>query len=466
MKVRFLFIILIIFSLLFCSGCWDYTEYERLAMVSALGIDYDETAKQVTVTVEQMIAGNTTAQNGAGGGAKTSSQVIKASGVTVAEALSKIQQSNTKRLFYSYMSVLVVGKDAANFMMQDIVGLIDRTPDIRTSTYITMVNGKAEDVLATKDPNLVTPTGKIIFDMVGNSVYSGIAFPVTIQDFEDNLAIGGRNSIAPRVTAVNADVSNSISSQAGSSGSSTTNISSSSGGTSNQSGSNSGSSSNPGSSSSNGSSSAGGKEGSGSSADSMNQEPFKWMTQKTGYLKIDGIAVFNGDKLAGWLEGNECLGLGWILNKNISPYENVPIIKDGTKHTMIFKVSKSESKIKMQFVDGKPEITVNVSITTDMRKYGEGIDLEVLSPDTISVLEQKLSYNVKSEITAALTKGQKELKTDAFGFGFEFYRQYPELWHKSYEKEWKTIFPGLTINVNVTAKIINTGTNIEKFKEK
>lgn len=81
-------------------------------------------------------------------------------------------------------------------------------------------------------------------------------------------------------------------------------------------------------------------------------------------------------------------------------------------------------------------------------------------------MENGLAENVKAEINAAIKKAQKELKSDIFSFGFNFYRDNPKLWHSEYEKKWKQLFPNLQVNVNVTAKITDTGTSINKLMPK
>jgi spore germination protein KC len=105
-------------------------------------------------------------------------------------------------------------------------------------------------------------------------------------------------------------------------------------------------------------------------------------------------------------------------------------------------------------------------VEADLRKYSTNIDLELLTPDVVSLLEKGLADNVRSDINDAIKKGQKELKTDIFCIGFNFYRQYPKLWHSQYEKEWKQIFPTLQIKVSVDAKVVDTGTAIKKFSAK
>ncbi|KZL90775.1 hypothetical protein CLMAG_36860 [Clostridium magnum DSM 2767] len=98
-----------------------------------------------------------------------------------------------------------------------------------------------------------------------------------------------------------------------------------------------------------------------------------------------------------------------------------------------------------------------------MRKYYTGEGSTYLTPDIIRSMEKKLENSIKSDVMAAIEKGQKEFKSDIFGFGFNLYRQHPREWHKDYEKIWDDIFPDIPIKVNIDAKINNTGTNIRKF---
>ena len=436
MKAKTVLLFIVVLSLLFSSGCWDYTEYEHLALLSSLGVDFDNTTKQMTVSVEYIITGSTTQQGNGGGGSKNNFETIKASGSTIAEALSEIQQTTRKRLFFSYLGVVVIGEDAAKYIMTDILDFFDRTSEIRTSTYTVVTPGKAETVLSTYNSNASAASGKIIHDMIDQAINSGKAFPVTIQDLEENMAVSGKSSIAPRITIVNENKTSSGSSSSGSNSSSSGDSSSKS-------------------------------SGSGSPSNMTGQEPYKYLEHKNGYQIIDGIAAFNGDKFVGWLEGDECIGLGLILNKEITTYENVRVSNaEEPKKELIFNITKSNSKMEIQLEESKPEITVNTYIEADLSKTAEGFDQNMLTPDVISLMEQKLGENVKSQIRAAIDKGQKELKTDIFGFGFEFYRRYPKQWHSRYEKEWDNIFPDLPVKINVTAKVINTGTNIKTFSIK
>lgn len=455
---------LVISSSLILTGCWDYNDFNDLALVSAFGFDFDEKTQDITMTVQYYIPGGTGGEGAGGGGSHDkggttknlpSTGVVIAKGKTISDALGKVQQTRRKELFYAYMDIFIIGQTAAKNIMKQIVDFSDRTPNVRSTLYIAIAKGTAEEVLTTLDPNISITTGRNIHDMIDQSSHAGSAFPVSLEDFSENLVIGGIEPTAPVVTVVidkSEGTSDGGKSAGGSSGSS-------------QSGSTSGVSGPQGSGS--GSGASGVTSSSAGSEGSEDEGAKKISKLKDGFQKITGLAVFKKDKLVGWLNTTECTGLGWITNKNMSPYENVPngSSKD-IKNTLVFNVISCKSKIKAEVKNGKPEITVKTDMQAALIKYAENINAEELTPDIIKYMEKKLAENVMSEINAALNKCQKELKTDVFGFGFQFYRQNTKLWHKEYEKKWDDIYPDVKINVMVKAKIQNTGTNVRKFNTK
>ena len=220
-------------------------------------------------------------------------------------------------------------------------------------------------------------------------------------------------------------------------------------------------------SSSSGSSSSSGNESSSSSSSpetSEGEEPIKYNTLNEGYQIIHGIAAFKEDKLVGWLSETESTGLGWITNKNMTPHVDVSLSSDNElKNMLSFSVAKCKSDIKAAMENENPVITVNTKIEANLLKYADNIDFDSLTPDVIALMEEHLAEQVKSDIEATIEKGQKDLKTDIFGFGFAFSRSNYSLWNSKYENEWDSLFPEIQIHVNVTAKIVNTGTNVKKF---
>lgn len=228
MKRKTLLVILMAVSLIFTCGCWDYREYENIVMVSALGVDIDSSASMVTVTLQYLIPGgkNTGGQeNGGSQKPTTGTAVVVATGPSIDDALQKIQQVTGKRLFYGYLQEVIIGDKAARQITSDIIRYIDRTPNIRTSAYLAISPGKAKDILNLIDPNAAEPPSREIHGLIDQAINSGSAYPVTIQSFEENYAISGKEPVAPKISVVETGQSNSSSSSgSSSSGASSENI--------------------------------------------------------------------------------------------------------------------------------------------------------------------------------------------------------------------------------------------------
>lgn len=410
MKKKFLLSMFILFPVVL-SGCWDYVEYEDMIQVTAIGIDFDKESNETTLSVQYIPTTKGQKNQGTEGSGSQSDKkgiVHSATDRTLYEALSKLQQVIFKRLFYGYLKVMVIGEDAAKYNMMDIMELLDRTSAIRNTAYMVITPGRAEDAISTFDPALVGSSAEEIYNLINISADTGAAFPVSIQEFTAMLAVGGLEAAAPRVITVSPIPQLNI---------------------------------------------KGGTDGN-----------IRFDEEREGDRRVAGMAAFKGDKFVGWLDEKESLGLGWITGKNILAYKTSEVSEGAdTENIFYYRLSNSKGKIKVQMDNGKPVFQVDVKVTADLRKYYSNKGSEYISPEEVSVMEKKLSDSIRSDIEAALMKGQKELKSDIFGFGFALFRKDPKLWQTEYEEKWKEVFPDIPINVNVDTKIINTGTNIRRL---
>lgn len=433
-RIKAVLTAVLILYMFFSSGCWDYREFENLALVSALGYDTEGSAKQVTVTMQYYLPDGSSSQQGSGAQSSTGTAVVKATGRSIDEALTKIQQIVEKRLFYGYMEEIVLGESAAKTITKDVVAFADRTPNVRTSSYIVVSADTAEKVLNISPSNSSEPPGKIIHSLIDQSLSSGNAYPVTIQSFISCLAENGKEALVPRITATIKGSTNSSGTSSGSSGSSSS-LSS-------------GSSSNP-------------------SGDSTQQEAVLLDQRNTGYLRVDGLAAFKKEKLTGWLDGKEALGSCWIEKANPNPYEVIntaPPKKQDVNDTMVFRVTSSNCKVKINTDSGSPSAEIDEYVESDLRKFSANVNFSDFTTDAIGWMEKQLASNVKADLKAAVDKSQKVLKSDVLGIGRKLYQQNPQLWHAKYEKNWDQIYPDLPISIKVTARVIDTGTSTRKFK--
>lgn len=386
------------------TSCWDYVEYNDLAQIVAIGIDYDKQTDNIILSVQSI----PTSKSGKSGSEEQSSNkglVHSATDKNIYGALSHLQHIVDKNFFYGYFKVLIIGKDAAENILLPMMDLHDRTSSIRSSSYIVFTPGKAENILSTIDSSHSEIAGNTLSNLLESVSNTGTTFPVTIQQFVEMLSIGGLEAVGPCAITTVEDL-----------------------------------------------------DIKGGTFDNI-----KANEQKEGKLKLSGIAAFKGASLAGWLNEKESMGFGWITGKKFTAYKFSEQMDNTKKDEAYFRVKSSKSKLKVNLVNGMPSIDINLKVTCYLRKYYTNNCSEFLDNASINEMEKSLSQSIKSDIDAALKKTQKELQSDIFGFGFEFYRKHTKLWKERFETEWNDIFPNIPVNTNIDVKILNTGTNIRSI---
>jgi spore germination protein KC len=100
-------IIIILANTLLCSGCWNYREIEKLAIVAGMAIDMDKIDKRYILTVE--IA--TPDPSEKGGGSK--SEVYETKGATIFEAVRNLIVEIGRRAYWSHSKVVIIEKSIA-----------------------------------------------------------------------------------------------------------------------------------------------------------------------------------------------------------------------------------------------------------------------------------------------------------------------------------------------------------------
>ncbi|OPZ87868.1 MAG: Spore germination protein B3 precursor [Firmicutes bacterium ADurb.Bin419] len=387
------------------TGCWDYVEYNDLAQIIAIGIDFDKETNNIVMSLQFI----PTARPGRGSGSEEQSQnnglVHTASDTTLFGALAKLQQVVDKNFFYGYAKILVIGEEAAKNVLLPMMEIHDRSPAIRASSFVVFTPGKAENILGTIDSSHSEIAGNTLSKLLETVSANGASFSMTIQKFIEMLSISGIEAVGPCAVTTVKEL-----------------------------------------------------EVKGGTIDSI-----KANVQKEGKLMISGLAAFKGGSLVGWLDQKQSLGFGWITGKKINAYKFTGSVSGAISDEAYFRVSNTKSKVKVKLINGNVSIDIGLKVTCSLRKYYSFNYTDYLDCKDLNQLEAELSKSIKEDIEKALKKGQKELQSDIFGFGFEFYRKYPKLWNQKYEKEWDKIFPDVPVNIKVDARITNTGTNIRNL---
>jgi spore germination protein KC len=187
--------------------------------------------------------------------------------------------------------------------------------------------------------------------------------------------------------------------------------------------------------------------------DCRGRQPAIGQISKSGdkEIRTEGLAVFKGGKLVGWLDPFETRGYLFARNKVQSAIINVPV--DEGKVSL--EIMKSKGSVSVAIESNEPSSLI-VSVEAEANVGGYEAKGRIDSPESLYMLEEKLGEEIKKEIAMALERCQKEYASDIFGFGTYLYKYQLQCW-KKVEKDWNDVFKRLPVEIRVDAKISRVG---------
>ena len=184
------------------------------------------------------------------------------------------------------------------------------------------------------------------------------------------------------------------------------------------------------------------------------------------HVKMSGGAVFNKDKLVGYLNEHQTIGYRWCKSEVESGAVSIPSPVNENRYESV-EVKKADTTIKPK-VKGK-EISFTIHVE------GEGIitEQEVMTSledstkklEHMKKTEEKMNKQIEKEIKLAIEKAQKEFHSDIFGFGRALTKEEPKVWNEV-KKDWNDRFAEAPYTVNVHFKINSTGLMRGPFQAK
>ncbi|MFE4241183.1 Ger(x)C family spore germination protein [Peribacillus butanolivorans] len=395
-----MFIILIVF-LLFTTGCWNRRELNELAITLAIGLDRTKDG-QYLVTAQVVNPGELATGKGGGGSGGSPTIIYQAKGKTVFEAIRKMTKESPRKIYPSHLRVLVIGESLAKKGIGKPLDLLSRDWELRSDFYIVVAKGmKAAEILKVPTSLEKIPANQIFDTLkVSATAWSATSFESLDELIADIVSEGKQ----PVLTGILADIK-------------------------------------------------------GDEETSLSKQNVE-MIDPPALLKFNGLAVFNDDKLVGWLNEKQSKTYTVITNKEKSTVVNISCPKGGKA---VYEVKKSSTEIKGKIKNGKPEIDLNIRVEGNLGEVECHIDLT--KPETIEKLEKIYEKEAKKFFMNSIKQVQKNEKVDIFGFGEAIHRADPEAW-KKLKKDWDKHFENLPVNIQVQGEIRNIGTVGNSFLEK
>lgn len=394
MVCRILLALLILTNTFIISGCWDRQEVNELRVIAGMAIELTNQGgyRVIAQSVNPGAVGQSM------GGGPTFQKAYRnhgAEGDSLFEAFDNLSRETATKRFFAHTQVIIISEEVARERgVTEILDYLVRNPQFRLDTWLLIGRGDLKSLLDVPGVIETAPSHRIkqIADKLKDT---NVAAPLTVGEFVKLLQSDSTQAYTAGVE-------------------STSNVAF--------------------------------VDGAGYELSDGNvPEPLR-------NTSVNSSALFQQDKLVGWLYGEESCGLKWLTGDTRTGFLSIDN-PDAPGDKIGVTVLSSKVKLEPELQNGDVFMKINIEVESFVEDVQGKIDLDKVS--AVSRLEAAQSNKVEEEIKAALQKAQQEYQVDVFGFGEAVHRSYPKEW-KSMKSEWSEIFPDVQVDIQVKSKIRHT----------
>lgn len=153
---------------------------------------------------------------------------------------------------------------------------------------------------------------------------------------------------------------------------------------------------------------------------------------------VNGIAVFRGDKLAGWMNERETRGLLWLRNEIKAGVVTIKLPDEKGGGNISMEIVRAETDIVPNLKGG--EIKLDVDVVTELSVIENDSKFNLMETKAIEEIQKFADDEIRKRIELVIDKAQKEYDSDIFGFGQSIYKKYPKEWNTYYKENWEKEF--------------------------
>ena len=155
-----------------------------------------------------------------------------------------------------------------------------------------------------------------------------------------------------------------------------------------------------------------------------------------------GYAVFSGERLAGWLEGEAARGLELLENQ-----VSADIFEGNAADGAVLRVTAVRTKVRPVMTGGQLSgVTVRCKLTADVAEARQEVD-----EDELEGICRQLEVRETARIRAALEQMQ-QWNADCIGLGRRLGAAAPAEWGR-WQEDWAKLFPQLELSIAVEATV-------------
>ncbi len=173
-------------------------------------------------------------------------------------------------------------------------------------------------------------------------------------------------------------------------------------------------------------------------------------------LKLTSIAIFDHDKLKGYLDYEEGQGFNFITNN----FKNALIIFERkNKEKITIEVLESKATITPKFDHEKVSFDIQLKVKGNIAERSSMED--GMATFEITDIQSQLDQVLADKLQKSITTAQEKFKIDYFNLSKDFSRKYPQEF-KVLKSDWNKVFSKADIHVTVKSTVIHSALNTNR----
>lgn len=175
-------LLIILITLTFLTGCYNYRELNDLAIVTAVSISKEKDNYNIAVQVVNPKKDQDTSSSN-----EPDFIVYKSKGETLQAAFESLVKESPKRMYKTQMQILIIDEKMAKNNIKEVFEYLARNPEIRNEFNVLI--GKSDNILETLTPLDNLSSQNILDSLKASSKYLGntnlLTFNELLSDYQN-----------------------------------------------------------------------------------------------------------------------------------------------------------------------------------------------------------------------------------------------------------------------------------------
>ncbi len=175
-------LLIILITLTFLTGCYNYRELNDLAIVTAISISKEKDNYNIAVQVVNPKKDQDTSSSN-----EPDFIVYKSKGETLQAAFESLVKESPKRMYKTQMQILIIDEKMAKNNIKEVFEYLARNPEIRNEFNVLI--GKSDNILETLTPLNNLSSQNILDSLKASSKYLGntnlLTFNELLSDYQN-----------------------------------------------------------------------------------------------------------------------------------------------------------------------------------------------------------------------------------------------------------------------------------------